>query len=84
MTNKTSGFTLVEVIVAMVILSIGLLALATVAYYRSGTLALAALADAHATAVFGVAAGIAMTLLWRWLIALPRAVLRVMARFYLA
>lgn len=28
MTNKTSGFTLVEVIVAMVILSIGLLALA--------------------------------------------------------
>ena len=40
--------------------------------------------DVIAGAVVGVAAGIAMTLLWRWLIAVPRAVLRVMARFYLA
>jgi O-antigen/teichoic acid export membrane protein len=42
---------------------IGLLALATVAYYRSGTIALAALADAHETAVFGVVASIAFGLL---------------------
>jgi O-antigen/teichoic acid export membrane protein len=42
---------------------IGLLALATVAYYRSGTLALAALADAHETAVFSVAASIAFGML---------------------
>ncbi|MCH7607679.1 MAG: phosphatase PAP2 family protein, partial [Chloroflexi bacterium] len=40
--------------------------------------------DVIAGAAVGIAAGIAMTLLWRWLIALPRAVLRVMARFYLA
>ena len=42
---------------------IGLLALATVAYYRSGTIALAALSDAEATAAFGVASGIAFGLL---------------------
>ncbi|MET0938400.1 MAG: oligosaccharide flippase family protein [Gaiellaceae bacterium] len=42
---------------------IGLLALATVAYYRSGTIALAALAGAHETAVFGVVASIAFGLL---------------------
>lgn len=42
---------------------IGLLALATVAYYRSGTLALAALADARETAVFSVAASIAFGML---------------------
>jgi O-antigen/teichoic acid export membrane protein len=42
---------------------IGLLALATVAYYRSGTLALAALADPHETAVFTVAASVAFGLL---------------------
>ncbi len=40
--------------------------------------------DVIGGAVVGVAAGIAMTLLWRWLIVVPRAVLRVMARFYLA
>jgi O-antigen/teichoic acid export membrane protein len=48
---------------------IGLLALATVAYYRSGTLALALLADANETAVFGVAASIAFGMLM-----LPNAV----------
>jgi O-antigen/teichoic acid export membrane protein len=48
---------------------IGLLALATIAYYRSGTLALAALADDRATAAFGIAASIAFGLL-----ALPNAV----------
>lgn len=42
---------------------IGLLALATVAYYRSGTVALAALSDDQATAAFGVASGIAFGLL---------------------
>ena len=42
---------------------IGLLALATIAYYRSGTIALAALSSADATAVYGVAAGIAFGLL---------------------
>lgn len=42
---------------------IGLLALATVAYYRSGTLALAALSDAHETAVFSVVASIAFGML---------------------
>ena len=42
---------------------IGLLALATVAYYRSGTVALAALGDDEATAAFGVATGIAFGLL---------------------
>lgn len=42
---------------------IGLLALATIAYYRSGTLVLAALADAHETAMFGVAASIAFGML---------------------
>jgi len=42
---------------------IGLLALATVAYYRSGTLALAAIADPHETAVFTVAASVAFGLL---------------------
>ncbi len=42
---------------------IGLLALATIAYYRSGTLALAALADARATAAFSVAASLAFGLL---------------------
>jgi len=42
---------------------IGLLALATVAYYRSGTIALAALADARETAAFSVAASLAFGLL---------------------
>jgi O-antigen/teichoic acid export membrane protein len=42
---------------------IGLLALATVVYYRSGTIALAAVSDDQATAAFGVAAGIAFGLL---------------------
>jgi O-antigen/teichoic acid export membrane protein len=42
---------------------IGLLALATIAYYRSGTLVLAALADARETAMFGVAASIAFGML---------------------
>jgi O-antigen/teichoic acid export membrane protein len=42
---------------------IGLLALATIAYYRSGTIALAALSNAQATAVYGVASGIAFGLL---------------------
>lgn len=42
---------------------IGLLALATVAYYRSGTLALAAFAGANETAVFTVAASVAFGLL---------------------
>ena len=42
---------------------IGLLALATVAYYRSGTLALAAIANPHETAVFTVAASVAFGLL---------------------
>jgi O-antigen/teichoic acid export membrane protein len=42
---------------------IGLLALGTIAYYRSGTIALAALSDADATAVYGVASGIAFGLL---------------------
>ena len=37
--------------------------MATVAYYRSGTLALAALADAHETAVFSVIASIAFGML---------------------
>jgi O-antigen/teichoic acid export membrane protein len=40
-----------------------LLALATVAYYRSGTIALAALAGSNETAAFGVAASIAFGLL---------------------
>jgi O-antigen/teichoic acid export membrane protein len=48
---------------------IGLLALATIVYYRSGMLALAGLADANQTAAFGVAAGIAFGLL-----ALPNAI----------
>ena len=42
---------------------IGLLALATIAYYRSGTIALAALSNAEATAVYGIASGIAFGLL---------------------
>lgn len=42
---------------------IGLLALATIAYYRSGTIALAALSDAEATAMYGIASGIAFGLL---------------------
>jgi O-antigen/teichoic acid export membrane protein len=42
---------------------IGLLALATIVYYRSGMLALAALADPHETASFGIAAGIAFGIL---------------------
>jgi O-antigen/teichoic acid export membrane protein len=42
---------------------IGLLALATVAYYRSGTLALAVLADPTQTAAFTVAASVAFGLL---------------------
>jgi O-antigen/teichoic acid export membrane protein len=42
---------------------IGLLALATVVYYRSGTLALATLAPSKQTAVFGVAASIAFGML---------------------
>lgn len=40
--------------------------------------------DVIGGAVVGIAAGIAMTLLWRRLIAVPRALLRVMARLYLA
>ena len=48
---------------------IGLLALATVAYYRSGTIVLAALSSASATAAFAVASGIAFALLM-----LPNAV----------
>jgi O-antigen/teichoic acid export membrane protein len=48
---------------------IGLLALATIVYYRSGMLALAALADPAETAAFGVAAGVAFGLL-----ALPNAI----------
>lgn len=48
---------------------IGVLALATIVYYRSGMLVLAALADANETATFGVAAGIAFGLL-----ALPNAI----------
>jgi O-antigen/teichoic acid export membrane protein len=48
---------------------IGLLALATVVYFRSGTIALAASSDEQATAAFGVAAGIAFGLLM-----LPNAV----------
>jgi O-antigen/teichoic acid export membrane protein len=48
---------------------LGLLALTTIAYYRSGTIALAALSDAHATAAYGVAASIAFGLLM-----LPNAV----------
>ena len=42
---------------------IGLVALATVAYYRSGTIALAVLSDERATAAFGVAAALAFGLL---------------------
>ena len=42
---------------------IGFLALATVAYYRSGTLALAALTSSNDTAAFGVAASIAFGML---------------------
>jgi O-antigen/teichoic acid export membrane protein len=42
---------------------IGLLALATIAYYRSGTIALAVLADPTQTAAFTVAASIAFGLL---------------------
>jgi len=42
---------------------IGVLALATVAYYRSGTIALAALAGSNQTAAFGVAASIAFGML---------------------
>jgi O-antigen/teichoic acid export membrane protein len=42
---------------------IGLLALVTVAYYRIGTIALAVLADPHATATFSVAATLAFGLL---------------------
>ncbi len=42
---------------------IGLIALATVAYYRSGTIALAALGTAQETAVFSVAATLAFGLL---------------------
>jgi O-antigen/teichoic acid export membrane protein len=42
---------------------IGLLALATVAYYRAGTLVLAALSNSHETAAFGVAASIAFGML---------------------
>jgi O-antigen/teichoic acid export membrane protein len=42
---------------------IGLLVLATVAYYRSGTLALAGLAGSKDTAAFGVAASIAFGML---------------------
>jgi O-antigen/teichoic acid export membrane protein len=48
---------------------IGVLALATIVYYRSGMLVLAALGDANETAAFGVAAGIAFGLL-----ALPNAI----------
>ena len=42
---------------------IGLLVLVTVAYYRTGTIALAVLADSRATAAFGVAATLAFGLL---------------------
>ena len=42
---------------------IGLVTLATVVYYRSGTIALAAMSDERATAAFGVASGIAAGLL---------------------
>jgi O-antigen/teichoic acid export membrane protein len=42
---------------------IGLLALATVAYYRAGTLVLAGLADGTETAMFGIAASVAFGLL---------------------
>jgi O-antigen/teichoic acid export membrane protein len=49
--------------VFMRIAPIGALAVATVAYYRSGTLALAALADASETASFSVAASVAFGLL---------------------
>ena len=42
---------------------IGLVTLATVVYYRSGTIALAAMSDERATAAFGVASGIAFGLL---------------------
>src|SRR4249919_3358805 len=42
---------------------IGLMALATVAYYRSGTIVLALLGDAEETAVFSVAASLAFGLL---------------------
>jgi O-antigen/teichoic acid export membrane protein len=42
---------------------IGLIALGTIAYYRSGTIMLAALSDAQATAAFSVAAAIAFGLL---------------------
>jgi O-antigen/teichoic acid export membrane protein len=48
---------------------IGLLALATIAYYRAGMLVLAALGDPADTAAFGVAAGIAFGLL-----AVPNAI----------
>ncbi len=48
---------------------IGLLALATIAYYRSGMLVLAALGDPADTAAFAVAAGIAFGLL-----AVPNAI----------
>jgi O-antigen/teichoic acid export membrane protein len=48
---------------------IGLLALATIAYYRSGMLVLAALGDPAETAAFAVAAGIAFGLL-----AVPNAI----------
>jgi O-antigen/teichoic acid export membrane protein len=48
---------------------VGLLTLATVAYYRSGVLALAALTDSKETAAFGVASSIAFGMLM-----LPNAV----------
>jgi O-antigen/teichoic acid export membrane protein len=50
-------------------LPLGVLALAIIAYYRSGTLALAALGDDRATAAFGVAATAAFGLL-----AVPNAI----------
>ena len=40
--------------------------------------------DVIGGAVVGIAAGLAMTLLWRRLIAVPRAILRVMSSIYLA
>ncbi len=40
--------------------------------------------DVIGGAVLGTATGIAMTLLWRWLIAVPRAILKAMASVYLA
>ena len=40
--------------------------------------------DVIAGAAIGIASGIAMTLVWRRLIAVPRAILQAMARFYLA